>query len=125
MSQDIVSDGLNQIMNAKRVEKRELTIRKYSKVLLGLFEMMKEKGHIDYEVDEEAKTVSVKIIKLNECKAIKPRYYVGVGGIDKYLRRFLPSRNFGSLVISTNKGLLDHKESVKNNLGGSVVAYFY
>ncbi|MBU2576858.1 MAG: 30S ribosomal protein S8 [Nanoarchaeota archaeon] len=125
MSQDIVSDGLNQIMNAKRIEKRELTIRKYSKVLLGLFKMMKEKGNIDYEVNEEAKTVSVKIIKLNECKAIKPRYYVGVDDIDKYLRRFLPSRNFGSLVISTNQGLLNHKEAVKNEIGGSVIAYFY
>ena len=31
MSQDIVADGLNQIMNAKRVEKRELVVRKYSK----------------------------------------------------------------------------------------------
>ena len=125
MSQDIVSDGLNQIMNAKRVEKRELTIRKYSKVLLGLLEMMKEKGHVDYEVDEEAKTVTIKIIKLNECKAIKPRYFVGVDDINKYLRRFLPSRNFGSLIISTNQGLLNHKEAVKNNLGGSVIAYFY
>jgi len=125
MSQDIISDGLNQIMNAKRVEKRELTIRKYSKVLLGLLEMMKEKGHVDYEVDEEAKTVTIKIIKLNECKAIKPRYFVGVDDINKYLRRFLPSRNFGSLIISTNQGLLNHKEAVKNNLGGSVIAYFY
>ena len=125
MSQDIVSDGLNQIMNAKRIEKRELTIKRYSKVLLNLLEMMKAQGHVDYEVDEEAKTVTVRIIKLNECKAIKPRYYVGVDGIDKYLRRFLPSRNFGSLVISTNQGLLNHKDAVKNNLGGSVIAYFY
>ena len=125
MSQDIVSDGLNQIMNAKRIEKRELTIKKYSKVLLGLFDMMKADGHIDYEVDEEAKTVSVKIIKLNECRAVKPRYYVGVADIDKYLRRFLPSRNFGSLVISTNQGLLNHKDTVKNEIGGSVIAYFY
>ena len=125
MSQDIVSDGLNEIMNARRVEKQELKIKRYSKVLLGLFEMMKEKGHIDYEVDEEAKIVTVKIIKLNECKAIKPRYYVDVAGIDKYLRRFLPSRNFGSLIISTNQGLLNHKDAVKNKIGGSVVAYFY
>ena len=125
MSQDIVSDGLNQIMNAKRIEKRELTIKRYSKVLIGLLEMMKAKVHIDYEVDEEAKTVSVKVIKLNECRAVKPRYYVGVSDIDKYLRRFLPSRNFGTLVISTNKGMLSHETAVKENLGGSVVAYFY
>jgi len=125
MSQDIVADGLNQIMNAKRIEKRELTIKLYSKVLLGLLEMMKKNGHIDYEVDEAAKTVTVKVIRLNECRAIKPRYYVGVADIDKYLRRFLPSRNFGSLVLSTNKGLLSHKEALDNKIGGSVVAYFY
>jgi small subunit ribosomal protein S8 len=125
MSQDIVADGLNQIMNAKRIGKRELTIKMYSKVLLNLLEMMKSNGHIDYVVDKEAKTVTVTIIKINKCKAVKPRYYVEVSSIDKYLRRFLPSRNFGTLVISTNKGLLNHKESVKNNLGGSVMAYFY
>jgi len=125
MSQDIVSDGLNQIMNVQRVEKRELVIRRYSKVLLNLFEMMKAKGHIDYKVNEEEKTVTVKIIKLNECRAVKPRYYIGVDGIDKYLRRFLPSRNFGSLIISTNKGLMDHKEAVTNKIGGSIIAYFY
>ncbi len=125
MSQDIVADGLNQIMNAKRIGRRELTIKRYSKVLLNLFEMMKSKGHIEYDVNEEEKTVNVKIVKLNECRAVKPRYYAGVADIDKYLRRFLPSRNFGSLIISTNKGLLSHKDSIKNNLGGSVIAYFY
>jgi len=125
MSQDIVSDGLNQIMNAKRIEKKELVIRQYSKVLLNLFEMMKAKGHIDYKVNEEEETVSVKIIKLNKCKAVKPRYYVGIEGIDKYLRRFLPSRNFGNLIISTNMGLLSHKDAIKNNVGGSVIAFFY
>ena len=125
MSQDIVADGFNEIMNAKRIGKRELTIKRYSKVLLGLFEMMKKNGHIDYSVDEGAKTVTVSIIKLNECRAVKPRYYAGVADIDKYLRRYLPSRNFGNLVMSTNKGLLNHKEAVANNLGGSVIAYFY
>ncbi len=125
MSQDIVADGLNQIMNAKRIEKRELVIKRYSKVLLNLFEMMKSEGHIEYEVDEETKTVSVSIVKLNKCRAVKPRYYTSVSNIDKYLRQFLPSRNFGSLVVSTNKGLLNHKDAVKGNLGGSIVAYFY
>ncbi|MDH3352954.1 MAG: 30S ribosomal protein S8 [Nanoarchaeota archaeon] len=125
MSQDIVADGLNQIMNAKQIEKREFVIRRYSKVLLNLFEMMKSKGHIDYEVNEEEKIVKVTIIKLNKCKAVKPRYYASVDAIDKYLRRFLPSRNFGTLVISTNMGLLGHKDAIKNNVGGSVIAYFY
>ena len=125
MSQDIVSDGLNQIMNAGRIGKRELTIRRYSKVLINLFEIMSAKGHISYEVNAEDKTVTVKIIKLNLCRAIKPRYFVSVDSIDKYLRRFLPSRNFGSLIISTNKGLVDHREAIASKIGGSVIAYFY
>ena len=125
MSQDIVSDGLNQIMNAKRVGKTELVIKRHSNLLLNLFAIMKEKGHIDYEVNEEAKTVKVTIVKINECKAVKPRYFVNAGTIDKYLRRFLPSRNFGNLIISTNKGLLNHKDAIEQNVGGSVIAYFY
>jgi ribosomal protein S8 len=125
MSQDIVADGLNQIMNCKRIEKRELTLKRYSKVLINLLEMMKVEGHLDYTLDKEEKKLSIRLIKLNECRAIKPRYYVGYADIEKYLRRFLPSRNFGTLVISTNNGLMKHKEAFDNKLGGAIIAYFY
>ncbi len=123
MSQDIIADALNQIMNAKQVEKKEVEIRRISNLLINLFDIMKKEGHIDFEVDED--TVVVKIIKLNKCRAIKPRFYVGVQDIDKYLRRFLPSRNFGKLIISTNKGLKNQDEAVENKIGGSLIAYFY
>ena len=125
MSQDIVADGLNQIMNAKAIEKRKVTIRRYSKVLIGILAMMKEKGYIDYSLDEETKMLVVDIIKLNTCRAVKPRYYAGLNDINKYLRRFLPSRNFGTLILSTNKGLLSHQDALTNKIGGSVIAYFY
>ena len=77
------------------------------------------------KIDKENKTMKIKILKLIECRTVKPRYYVAVDGIDRYLRRFLPSRNFGSLIISTNKGLMNYKDAIKNNLGGSIIAYFY
>ncbi len=124
MAQDIVADALNQIMNAKRVEKRELEIQRYSKLLLNLLEMMKKQGHIDFEVVDQKK-VKVKLIKLNECRAIKPRYHVKAEDVEKYLRRYLPSRNFGLLIISTSKGLMSHHEAFENKIGGSVIAYFY
>jgi len=119
MSQDIIADGLNQIMNAKQVEKQKVTLRHYSKVLLNIFKMMKEKGYIDYTVNEEEKTVTVEIIKLNKCQAVKPRYSTGYTEIEKYLRRFLPSRNFGTLIISTNEGLMSHQDALANKMGGS------
>ena len=128
MSQDIVSDALNRIMNSKRVEKNEVEIKKISKVVVNLFEMMKKAKHIDFEVVDKGDgkpSAKVKILKLNECRSIKPRYNVKIGDINKYLRRFLPSRNFGTMVISTSKGLMSDEEAIQNKIGGSLIAYFY
>jgi small subunit ribosomal protein S8 len=115
-------------MNAKKVEKQEVRINRISNFLINLFQMMKDQKYIDFEVkqdDKGKKFAIVKIQKLNICKAIKPRYSVTIERIEKYLRRYLPSRNFGTVVVSTNKGLMTHDEAYKNNLGGSLVAYFY
>lgn len=127
MSQDVIADALNQIMNARRIEKTKLKISSYSKPLIKLLEIMKSAGHINFEIKEEngKKYIAVKIIKLNKCLAVKPRYYVSADGIDKYLKRFLPSRNFGNLIISTSKGLMTHYEAKENKLGGAIIAYFY
>ena len=130
MAQDIVADGLNQIMNAKMAGQKEAKIKRVSKVLTGLLDMMKEGRYIDYElfnVDENEKKpyVVVKILKLNECRAIKPRFFVKVGEIDKYLRRYLVSRNFGIVVVSTNKGLMTQDQAIEDKIGGSLIAYFY
>ncbi|MAG39933.1 30S ribosomal protein S8 [Candidatus Pacearchaeota archaeon] len=125
MSQDIISDSLNQLMNAKRVGKKEVVLQRYSKVLLSVLEIMKQKGAIDYTLNEEEKVLKIKILKLNECRSVKPRYYSGYQSINKYLRRFLPSRNLGSLIISTNQGMLTHQEAIANKVGGSLIAYFY
>ena len=124
MSQDIVADALNQIMNARRVEKNEVIVKKSSKLLTNLLEIMKSRGHIDYEVLDD-KSLKIKIIKLSECRAVKPRYFVNSENLEKYLRRFLPSRRFGSLIVSTNKGLMDQHEAIKTNTGGALIAYFY
>lgn len=127
MGQDIVADALNEIMNAKRLEKEEVEIKLVSKLLINLLEMMKKYGHVTYKIEgtEKKKKVIVKIIKLNKCRAIKPRFYVSVDKIEKYLRRFLPSRNFGILVVSTNKGLMTQHEAYESKLGGGLIAYFY
>jgi ribosomal protein S8 len=126
MAQDIIADALNTIMNVKRLEKKQVQIDRVSKVLINLFERMKKDGYIDFEIIEGTKKkVIVTILRLNECKAIKPRYCVGVSEIDKYVRRFLPSRNFGEVIVSTNKGLMGYKEAYDENIGGCLLAYYY
>jgi ribosomal protein S8 len=124
MSQDIISDTLNQIMNAKKARKKELSIKMKSKLLIKILDIMKRSGYINYS--EEDKIIKIEIKEsLNECRAIKPRFNVASESIEKYVRRFLPSRDFGFIIISTSKGLMIHDDAVKQNIGGSLIAYIY
>jgi len=85
--------------------------------------MMQANKYIEFS--HEDKIIKIKILNLSECRSIKPRFNVQVADIDKYLRRFLPSRNFGKLIVSTSKGLMDQDEAYEKKIGGSLIAYFY
>lgn len=123
MSQDIVADILNQIMNTRRAKKDLVVTNHYSKLLLNVLELMKQYGYVDYEVSEGKLKITLK--EITECRAIKPRYSVNKKSLDKYIRRFLPARNFGYVIVSTSKGLKTHHEAQENKTGGSLIAYFY
>ena len=123
MSQDITSDALNQIMNAKRAGKTEVRIKRHSKFLISVLELMKRLDYLDYKTEDRNLTVQIK--KINECKAIKPRFSASIEEIDKYVRRFIPSRNMGYVILSTNKGILTHDEAIEQKIGGSLVAYIF
>ena len=123
MAQDIISDALNQIMNAKKARKTEVVVNRHSKLLRNILDMAKESGYLDYFVD--GKELNVEIKNLNEIRAIKPRYTVDVKKINYYIRRFLPAKNFGFIIVSTNKGLLRHYDAEEQNLGGCLIAYMF
>ena len=123
MSQDIVADALNQIMNAKKARKKTLVLNKHSKLLKSILDIAKESGYLDYSID--GRELKIEIKDLNEFKAIKPRYTVSVKRINHYVRRFLPAKDFGLVIISTNKGLMRHYDAEEKNLGGCLIAYMF
>lgn len=126
MSQDLVSDTLNNIMNAKGARKKDVAVKRYSKLLLNLLGIMKERGYIEgYKINETEKSVEIKLGKMNRCNSVKPRFYVSVKTMEKYIRRYLPAKDFGILVISTDKGLITHDEAIEKNIGGSLIAYIF
>ena len=126
MSHDIVADALNMIRNANRARENSVKIRRISNVLIEILKIMKQKGAIKkYKIDSKEKSVEVSIGELTECMAIKPRFTCYVGEIEKYKRRYLPARNIGTMIISTNTGLKTHEEAEEEGIGGSLIAYFY
>ena len=125
MSHDIVADVLNQLMNCKKAGKQELETSRYSNFLLDVLEVAKKRGYIDYDLDRANKKLIIKITGLSICRSIKPRFDVGVDDIEKYVRRYLPARGYGIVIISTSKGLMTQEDAYKNKIGGSLIAYFY
>ncbi len=123
MSQDIVADALNQMMNAKRAKRTSVIAKRVSSLLINLLEIMKGLGYVDYSIKNKEAVIIIK--DLSECRAIKPRYTVSNDAIGKYVRRFLPSRDIGFVIVSTNKGLMTHREAQESKIGGSLIAYFY
>jgi len=126
MSQDIVADALNMIRNTKKARKEVVKIKIISNLLIEVLKIMKQKGAIKkYKIDSKEKCIEITVGDLSECKAIKPRFSVDKTQIEKYRRRYLPARNLGTMIISTNKGLMTHEEAEEEQIGGSLIAYFY
>jgi ribosomal protein S8 len=123
---DTTANLLNRIMNAKKAGKIECLVKPISKFAIKVLEIMKKEGYLDYEVKKERfNMANVVFSNLNFCKVIKPHFYVKKDGYEKYVRRFLPSRKIGMIIVSTNKGLMTHKEAIEKNLGGSLIAFYY
>src|SRR3989344_7805187 len=108
MSQDIVSDGLNQIMNAKKAGKNLVALKHHSKLLLSILAIAKLKGYIK-SYKAEGQEVKVDLGQISGCNAIKPRFIVSVSDIDKYVKRYLPAKDLGILILSTSQGLMTHQ----------------
>jgi small subunit ribosomal protein S8 len=126
MSQDIVADGLNMIKNAKQAGKERIQIKRISNLLIEVLKIMKSEGAIQrYKINKEEKSLDITLGELMECKAVKPRFTVDKKQIEKYKRRYLPARNIGILVVSTNQGLMTHLEAQEKEIGGCLIAYFY
>ena len=126
MSRDIVADALNMIRNAKKARKDSVKVKRISGLLIEILKIMKQKGAIKkYKIDSKDRSIEITIGELFDCKAIKPRFTVKIDQIEKYRRRYLPARELGTVIISTNKGLITHEEAQKSKTGGCLIAYFY
>jgi small subunit ribosomal protein S8 len=112
-------------MMAKNAGKKSFEMYS-SKFLIKVLEIMKNNKYIDYKLKEDKfQKVVIEIKLLNECSSIRPRFYVKKDELDRYIRRFLPSRGFGVIIISTSKGLMTHDEALEKGIGGSLIAYCF
>jgi small subunit ribosomal protein S8 len=128
MLHDPLADALSTIKNAEKVGKSSC-VTKSSKVIKAILQIMQEQEYIgafEYIDDGRGGKFQIELKgKIIDCNAIKPRYATGVDEFEKWEKRYLPAREFGLLILSTPKGVIDHKKAKQLRIGGKLLAYVY
>ena len=126
---DTLINALNVIMMNESRHKKECVIYPASNLIGKVLRLIQSKGfigEIEFIDDGRMGKFRVQLFgRINECKAVSPRYSVKVNSIEKYEKRFLPSRDLGMLIISTPKGVMTHHDAESENMGGRILAYVY
>ncbi len=119
-----MADALNQIMNALRARKKSVVLHRYTNLLLSVLALAKLYRYISsYSLEEKKLTITFG--KLHGCNAIKPRFIVKRDDYDKYVKRYLPAKDIGILVVSSSSGIMTHHTAEENGKGGCLLAFFF
>jgi small subunit ribosomal protein S8 len=127
MVNDIISDSLTRIRNAS-MRRLEVTTLLYAKVVEAILGILQNKGYIEsFNVVEKDSKKSINVVLkydqngrtvINELKRVsKPGRRIYKGSTE--LKNF--KNGYGSLIVSTSKGVLANDEAFKAKVGGEVL----
>jgi small subunit ribosomal protein S8 len=125
---NVFDNAINAIKVNEMVGKDECIIPS-TKLLKRVLDLLKANNYIaGYEEfkDNKIPKLRVRLSKsINNIGVIKPRFPVRVNEFNKYEKRYIPSKDFGILIVSTSKGIMTNKEAKEKHLGGRLLAYVY
>ena len=126
---DPLADALSLIQSKEFVGSNEAIIAPASKQIASTLRVMQQEGYIgEFEFIDDGGPGKFKVQllgRINKCKVIKPRYSVGFKDLEEWEKRYLPAKEFGILVMTTNLGFITHKEAAQQKIGGKLVAVIY
>merc|ERR1712023_121442 len=121
----VLNDALKNMVNAEKAGKRQVMLRPISKVLVKFLRVMQKHGYINaFEIIDDARNGKIVVDlngRLNKCGVISPRFDLKLKNFEKFVYALLPSRQFGHVVLTTNKGIMDHNEARSKHIGGKVL----
>ncbi len=125
---DRLAEAVNIIKTHERMGRESCTVDS-TKLLKSVLATLKKESYIkDFEEFKEGKFMKIKVTlsnRINSMGVVKPRYAIQKDTIQKYETRYIPSKDFGILVISTPKGLMTNREAREKMTGGRLVLYVY
>ena len=126
---DPLADALTNMRNNEMQGNNTCTITPASKMIGHVLRTMQKEEYIgEFEFVDDGKAGQF-IIELegniNKCGVIKPRHAVKKDDYEKFEKRYLPSKNFGIMIMTTPEGIMTHKEAKEKGIGGRLIAYIY
>ena len=125
---DVFADAINKIKVYESSGMYECTVPS-TKLLRSVLTTMKANNYIkEFEEVKEGKFKTIKITlskRINDIGVIKPRFPVSSGELQKYEMRYIPSRDFGILIVSTPQGIMTNRDAKAKAIGGRLIAYVY
>ncbi len=126
---DTLTNGLITIKNNETRNKRECIISPAYKLLGQVLRIMQLNGYLgEFEFIDDGRSGKFKIQilgRINKCGSIKPRFAVKAGDFENWEKQFLPSRDFGLMIVTTSQGIISHRTAEEKNIGGRLLAFVY
>jgi len=126
---NILANLFTTLFNTEDRRKDSCIIVPTSKLAIEVLNTLKKEGYVDefeHIDDKRGGKFKIKLLaKISKCGAITPRFKVKKDEYGVWERQFLPSYDRGMLLVTTNQGVMSHKEAVDKNIGGFLIGYVY
>ena len=126
---NVLANLFTTLFNTEDRRKGNCVIVPTSKLGLEVLQTLKNEGYIgEFERVEDERGGKFKInllAKITKCGAITPRFKVKKDEYNTWEQQFLPSYNRGMLLVTTNQGVMSHKEAANKGIGGFLIGYVY
>jgi len=126
---NILANLFTTLFNTEDRRKDSCIVVPTSKLAIEVLNTLKKEGYIaefEHIDDKRGGKFKIKLLaKISKCGAITPRFKVKKDEYGVWERLFLPSYDRGMLLVTTNQGVMSHKEAVDKNIGGFLIGYVY
>ena len=126
---NILANLFTTLFNTEDRRKSSCVVLPTSQLGTEVLKTLKNEGYIgEFEHIDDKRGGKFKIqllAKISKCGAITPRFKVKKDEYSVWEQQFLPSYNRGMLLVTTNQGVMSHKEAANKNIGGFLIGYVY
>ncbi len=129
MRHDLLNDALVSLRHADLDGRPRIELAPISHLVGEVLRIFHEHKYVEeftFVPDGRGGKYDVRLARrINSCGVIKPRLSVRSRELERYEARFLPAQDFGFLLLSTNRGVMTHRQARELKIGGRLLAYVY